>query len=294
MIYSAVAETDMGTKRNIDQDSLLIRHIKRDSDEILLSVICDGMGGLSSGELASATVINKFSEWFDKDIIDRNEFNIRVVCDKWVLLLKEVNSDLINYGLKTGIKLGTTFTGILFIGNQFLLAHVGDTRLYYIEKSIKQISIDHTYIAKALAQGQITKEEAKTDRRRNALTQCIGASKHIEPQVVIGKSLNGGYLLCSDGFRHKISSKSILENLNPAKLTSIDKISNALQTIIENNKLQGETDNISAIYILRDDVEIPLKKKPPKFWLTKKLIIPICLFLLSLALMIIGVKIMCF
>lgn len=293
MIYSAVAKTDIGTKRRINQDSLLIRHLVKGSSEILLSVVCDGMGGLSSGEVASATVINRLSNWFDEEIIAKCETNIRVICDKLVLLLREINSDLINYGAKRNIKLGTTFTGLLFIGNQLLLVHIGDTRLYHLGKEIKQITKDHTYIAKALALGEITEEKAKTDKRRNALTQCIGASSHIEPQVVIGNSFTGGYLLCSDGFRHKISSTDIYKELCPSKQTSEETIRQNLQKLIEENKLLGETDNISAIYILRKKDSVIQSNRLDKINLSKRMIFSIGLFLLSILMMIIGIIVLC-
>ena len=68
MHYLATADTDIGIVKQTNQDSVLIKHGEAKVGEILLAVICDGMGGLEKGELASATVIRAFSKWFDEEL----------------------------------------------------------------------------------------------------------------------------------------------------------------------------------------------------------------------------------
>ena len=68
MHFLATADTDIGISRNTNQDSALIRHAATPFGEILLAVVCDGMGGLAKGELASATVICRFQEWFEGEL----------------------------------------------------------------------------------------------------------------------------------------------------------------------------------------------------------------------------------
>ena len=65
MHFIATADTDIGISKDTNQDSALIKHAKSDGKEVLLAVVCDGMGGLSKGELASATVVRAFAKWFD-------------------------------------------------------------------------------------------------------------------------------------------------------------------------------------------------------------------------------------
>ena len=67
MRYTATADTDIGISKDTNQDSILIKHATYRGSEVLLAIICDGMGGLSKGELASATVIRAFAKWFDED-----------------------------------------------------------------------------------------------------------------------------------------------------------------------------------------------------------------------------------
>lgn len=68
MKYIAIAETDVGIAKDTNQDSILIKHADSQVGELVLAVICDGMGGLAKGELASATVIREFSRWFDEEL----------------------------------------------------------------------------------------------------------------------------------------------------------------------------------------------------------------------------------
>ena len=68
MRYTATADTDVGISKDTNQDSVLIKHATYPGGEVLMAIICDGMGGLSKGELASATVIRSFARWFDDDL----------------------------------------------------------------------------------------------------------------------------------------------------------------------------------------------------------------------------------
>lgn len=62
MRYVAIAESDIGIARDTNQDSILIKHATYDNNEVLMAIVCDGMGGLSRGEIASAAVIREFEK----------------------------------------------------------------------------------------------------------------------------------------------------------------------------------------------------------------------------------------
>ena len=88
MRFIATADTDIGISKDTNQDSVLIKHATVDGEEILLAVVCDGMGGLSKGELASATVIRAFSKWFDEELpFELENVDLQVIGSKWSLLL---------------------------------------------------------------------------------------------------------------------------------------------------------------------------------------------------------------
>lgn len=251
MKFLVTVSTDVGILKETNQDSCLVKHISTKIGEILLAVVCDGMGGLSKGELASATVVRAFSHWFNEELpyeIENLELNI--IGEKWSLLLKDLNSQIIDYSGKHNIQsMGTTFTAVLFINGQYLIGHVGDSRIYKIESNVSQLTTDHTFVAREIAKGKMTLEQAKTDKRRNLLLQCIGASKNVTPQIIIGEASKGTYLICSDGFRHEITENEMLHFLSPNKLSNKKSMQKNVDYLINQIKNRGERDNISAILI---------------------------------------------
>lgn len=251
MRFVATADTDIGISKNTNQDSLLIKHATVDDKEILLAVVCDGMGGLAKGELASATVIRAFSDWFDDELpYELENLDLEIVGAKWSLLLKELNAQILEYSKNNNIDgVGTTFSGILFVDDKYVIGHVGDTRIYHIGESLKQLTTDQTFVAREISRGTMTIEQAKTDKRRNLLLQCVGASKVVEPQIITGKTQKGAYMLCSDGFRHEISAAEIYESLNPINLMNKDAMHNNAKYLIEQVKSREEKDNISVLLI---------------------------------------------
>lgn len=251
MRFVATADTDIGISKNTNQDSLLIKHAIADDKEILLAVVCDGMGGLAKGELASATVIRAFSDWFDDELpYELENLDLEIVGAKWSLLLKELNVQILEYSKNNNIDgVGTTFSGILFVDDKYVIGHVGDTRIYHIGESLKQLTTDQTFVAREISRGTMTIEQAKTDKRRNLLLQCVGASKVVEPQIITGKNQKGAYMLCSDGFRHEINEAEIYESLNPINLMNKDAMHNNAKYLIEQVKSREEKDNISVLLI---------------------------------------------
>ena len=251
MRFLATADTDVGIAKSTNQDSVLIKHASTDIGEVLMAVICDGMGGLSKGELASATVIRAFSKWFEEELpFELENPDMQIIGSKWSLLLKELNARILEHSQNTGGKsMGTTFSGVLFVDNQYVFAHVGDSRIYFIDSSVTQMTTDQTFVAREISRGTMTLEQAKTDKRRNLLLQCVGASKVVDPQVQWGAVKNGAYVLCSDGFRHEISEGEIYESLNPINLMNKDAMHNNAKYLIDLVKSRGEKDNISVILV---------------------------------------------
>lgn len=251
MQYIAIADTDIGISKNINQDSVLIKHAKANGTEVLMAIICDGMGGLSFGELASATVIRGFSKWFDEELpYELENLDMKIIGAKWALLLKNLNLKILDYSKYLRAQgSGTTFSGILFIGDEYVIGHVGDTRIYEMGTSIKQLTTDHTFIARELKRGTMTLEEAMKDKRRNMLLQCVGASRTVTPEILYGKAKKGGYMICSDGFRHEISEQEIYDELNPRILKNKDVMHQKTERLIELVKERREKDNISVILI---------------------------------------------
>lgn len=250
MRYTATADTDIGISKSTNQDSVLIKHASTDAGEVLMAIVCDGMGGLEKGELASATVVREFARWFDEDLpFELENLDMRVIGGKWSLMLKDLNLRIQEYGTKHGTSLGTTFSGILLADNQYVIAHVGDSRVYQIGSSLNQLTTDQTFVAREISRGTMTPEQAKTDKRRNLLLQCVGASRTVEPQVISGAAEKGAYMLCSDGFRHEITEAEIYASLNPVRLMDKNVMHSNARYLIDQVKSRNERDNISVVLI---------------------------------------------
>ena len=93
MNYQIAIHTDVGIKKETNQDSLLVKQAVTEKGNIILAVVCDGMGGLEKGEVASATVINAFSVWFENElptILSKNSY-YEDVKYRWDRIIKEQN-----------------------------------------------------------------------------------------------------------------------------------------------------------------------------------------------------------
>ena len=247
MKFMAIADSDIGIVKDTNQDSLLIKHADTQRGEVLLAIVCDGMGGLTKGEVASATVIKAFSDWFDTELeYELENPDMRVIGGKWSLMLKDLNARLLEYGKQCHTNLGTTFTGMLFIEDNYVIVHVGDTRAYQIGNEITQLTTDQTFVAREIERGTMTPEQAKKDKRRNMLLQCVGASEKVEPEIITGTARCGSYMLCSDGFRHEISAEEIRQALAPERLVNRQTMHKKTTQLIE---ARQEKDNISVILI---------------------------------------------
>ena len=252
MNFKVAYNTDIGIRKQTNQDGLIVKGANTDRGTVLLAVVCDGMGGLSKGELASTQVLTAFSDWFEGELpellqkgsLDEDLFS------HWKQLLERENKRLAEYGTGNGISLGTTVTAFLIVGKEYYLIHIGDSRIYELTSRILQLTQDHTVVAREVEAGRLTEEQAKTDPRRSVLLQCVGASPMLNPFVKKGAlAQDAVYLLCSDGFRHTITQEEMFHQLNPKVLTSEQEMTARLKALTETIKLRKETDNITAVLI---------------------------------------------
>ncbi len=254
MNFDVVYYTETGNKKAVNQDSICIKQIIKNNQKIVMAVICDGMGGLSLGELASATVVQDFNNWL-KDKLSELTVNVQMnsIKEEWNQLLHNANNKILKYGRENGIQLGTTVTALLlFDDGRYLVAHVGDTRLYYINNEmICQITEDQTYVAREIKLGHMTKEQAEQDSRRNVLLQCIGAVNGLQPEFYEGQISADCYmLLCSDGFRHQYHEEEIMKALSGDMVQmSKENMHSFLRSATNLCMQRGETDNISSVLI---------------------------------------------
>ncbi|MBQ3230505.1 MAG: serine/threonine-protein phosphatase [Clostridia bacterium] len=252
MEFLVSAQTDIGISKSTNQDSLLVRIANTAQGRISFAVLCDGMGGLSKGEVASATVIRAFDNWFNRDFPSLCDAPIEdsVIHSQWCRMITELNERIKNYGLSCGTRLGTTVVAILITQNRYYLLNVGDSRAYEITNVLTQLTADQTYVAREVALGNMTPEQAERDPKKSVLLQCVGASHEVVPDMFFGDAKsNAVYMLCSDGFRHVLTPNEIFSGFNPSALVNEHAMNVNSYALIELNKRRGERDNISVALI---------------------------------------------
>lgn len=247
--------TDRG-KRKLNQDSLICMEAKTLAGDVLFAVVCDGMGGPPKGELASAVAVRAFARWFSEElpVIIKDGIHEDKFFGSWKTVISEIEGKLSSYGVRNGLELGTTLSGILIIGTDYYIVHVGDSRVYAVtDGGISCLTKDHTYVMRKVEEGKIRLEDMEKDRGRSVLTQCIGSERECSPDFSSGKVLNDTvFVVCSDGFRHLQSNQEIQKRLCPKKQKSQKEISKNLEKIIKILLQRGERDNITAIAIRKD------------------------------------------
>ena len=252
MNFIVSANTDIGLVKNTNQDSLSVKVINTSTGRIAFAILCDGMGGLAKGEVASASVIRAFDSWVNNDLpwlctapIDEN-----VIRMQWERILLDQNNLIKAYGQRLGVKLGTTAVVMLLTNTKYYIMNVGDSRAYEISDSLTQLTLDQTFVAREVALGNMTPEQAEVDERRSVLLQCIGASEEVYPDFFTGTvAADTTYMLCSDGFRHEITPDEIYAAFHPSVLLDDVIMNQNTLNLIELNKQRNERDNISVVLV---------------------------------------------
>ncbi|MCD8156157.1 MAG: protein phosphatase 2C domain-containing protein [Clostridiales bacterium] len=255
MNFKIAAHTDVGIRKKTNQDSVLLKVAQTDYGKVCLASVCDGMGGLAKGELASATAVRYLTDWFESEFPDLlyQGLGTEVLEARWRDLIYRINRRISAYGHAARIELGTTMVVLLIVDQTYYIVNVGDSRVYLLRDELTQLAKDQTFIQKEMDEGRMTWEEARRDSRRNVLLQCVGASSDIEPVFGSGTILPGSiFLLCSDGFRHVITGEEIYQYLSPYRLLSEDAMQEGLTYLTDLDKYRRESDNISAVLIRCD------------------------------------------
>ncbi len=251
MDFWVSASTDVGIKKQINQDSLFARRFESPNGTMAFAVLCDGMGGLAYGELASSLLVSAFSDWMYEQLpaIFGDRIQDHVIRKQWTDLIAVKNSWLHAYGLQNQCRVGTTVTALLLTQSRYYLLNIGDSRAYEIGRQVIQMTQDHTLVAEEIRLGNLTPEQAEQSPIRNVLSRCVGVMDTVQPDLFFGDVRPGAaYVLCSDGFRHKITEKELKQYLL-ADIMSEQEMKQQEEYLIDLNKYRGETDNISVITI---------------------------------------------
>ena len=166
--------TDKGAVRLSNQDSFCARISNFGQETIALLTVCDGMGGLQSGELASTGAVRGFENWFEQQLpsLVREGLTEEAVFLSWHRMLETLHETLCGYSEKEGIRLGTTVSALLLTRERFYQAQIGDSRIYLDDGiTLEQMTKDQT-----LAMREKTFTGSDADRPAK---QCFTAMSRI-------------------------------------------------------------------------------------------------------------------
>jgi PPM family protein phosphatase len=241
-----------GLQRDKNEDSLYTMSAIMSSENrnlvYGLFIIADGMGGHENGELASVVAVNAMSTYITKKLylpifgIKQEQPN-----DALHELMQNGISDSQQAVIRHAPGGGTTLTSAFILGDQVTLAHVGDSRAYFIypDGRMQTVTRDHSLVRRLQELGQISDKEAAEHPQRNVLYRALGQSEPFEPDINTYPFPNGGYLmLCSDGLWNVISESEIFPIIKSAPSLSV-----ACQRLIDAANNAGGPDNISVILV---------------------------------------------
>jgi serine/threonine protein phosphatase PrpC len=241
--------TDKGTQKQTNEDSLVIRTASSSGGDIAMAAVCDGMG---RGELASSTIVQALSEWFEEKLptLIGEGYDYLTLKAGIEYEIRRQSKRIEDYAVRRGLRLGTTLTMILIVGGHLLTVNVGDSRVYEVGSSIVQLTKDHSLAQREVDRGTLRIEDMERYAHRNVLTQGIGDSTNLLPDVKEEPlSYNSAYLLCSDGFRHELSQEEIRSAIYAAVGKGDKNMKKTLEKLSQKAMSRGENDNITAVVI---------------------------------------------
>ena len=235
--------TDPGCVRSQNQDACRIEVLDKST---VLFVVCDGMGGAKSGNIASQLAADVFAQ----EIKDSWKSNMDTKAMETMLknAVKLANFTVYDQGqqFEEFSGMGTTLVAALIYGKNAILVNVGDSRVYHIDgDGISQLTVDHSLVQMMVDRGELTQEQAKHYPGKNLITRAIGTETSVMCDV-FHKKLNRGdcLLLCTDGLSNMIDDQEILFEV----VHGVSK-EQCCQRLLNIAKNRGAPDNVTCVLI---------------------------------------------
>lgn len=208
-----------------------------------LFFVADGMGGHAGGDIASALASQRIAH------VDNNfaaAEPARIALTEAVLDANRVLQTTVDAHVELA-GMGTTFSGMLFVDNQAVVGHIGDSRIYLArEGEVRQITSDHTFVQRLVDTGRITPEEALVHPRRSVLMRVLGDVEEtptLDTQII--ETMPGDrWLLCSDGL-----SGFVPDEIVNRLLTSKTDAFEASELLVGEALEYGAPDNVTVVVV---------------------------------------------
>ena len=236
-----------GRVRTVNQDAFFVGPSQ---GRQLIAMVADGMGGHKSGEVASQKAIEIM-----RRELERSRAQPPVTIARAVQM---ANLDIFDFSAENPehAGMGTTCTVLVLDDQVGLVGHVGDSRAYLLrDGQLRQLTLDHSWVADRVRQGILSEEEARQHRWRNVITNTLGSSPQVKLDLLHFKVQPGDTLLvCSDGVSMLLSTEHmtrILMQHDPAQ---------AAERMLEEANSRGSPDNVTAVVLRVNSVEVRNKK----------------------------------
>lgn len=237
------ALTDPGCVRPQNQDTYQIEELDRNT---LLCVVCDGMGGAKSGNVASSLAIDVFVQEIRRSWKPGMD-------QRWIDTMLEGAVKLANFTVFDQAKqfeeftgMGTTLVAALFCGKQITIINVGDSRAYHVNRDgIRQLTTDHSLVQMMVSRGELTPEMARTYPGKNFITRAIGTEALVLSDIFhLDAEAGDCLLLCTDGLSNMMDDQEILFEV----VHGVNK-EHCCQRLLDIAKNRGAPDNVTSMLI---------------------------------------------
>ncbi len=235
--------SDPGMVRTQNQDAY---HVERLDRSTLLAVVCDGMGGAKSGNIASSLAVDVFVEeirrtWtshMDEAAVDQMLTSAAKLANFTVFDQSQQFEEFDG--------MGTTLVAVLIRGRTASIINVGDSRAYKVDRAgIRLVTKDHSLVQLMVDRGELTQEMARTYPGKNFITRAIGTEPIVLSDIYHTDAQKGDFfLLCSDGLSNMMDEQEILFEV----LHGVNK-QNCCQRLLEIAKNRGAPDNVTSVLI---------------------------------------------
>jgi len=240
------AKTDTGRVRSHNEDAIAI------SEEYGIAIVADGMGGYNAGEVASRIAASVLKESLEEQLKHpqfMRSTSSRRIHKMMVESIVHANASIIEAARVEPryAGMGTTLVAALFHQDKVTIAHVGDSRAYYLRKDeLIQLTRDHSLLQEQLDAGLISMEEAQYSQIRNLVTRAMGVDADVQVEIHDHQTEPGDiYVLCSDGLSDMLPEREIGKLLTNYQ----DSLQSACDTLISKANDNGGRDNISVALV---------------------------------------------
>ena len=234
--------TNTGSVRQQNQDAYRVEPLPEDG---LLAVVCDGMGGARSGNVASQMAVHLFGdavlEGFQLPQVPPPDELLRTAAE---LANERIYDRALNDPACLGM--GTTLVAALVQEGTVHVINVGDSRAYAISRAgIRRVTRDHSVVEDLVARGEITPDEARLHPQKNLITRALGADAAAQPDLYQLPAVPGEFLLlCSDGLSNVVTDQELLYEVIHGGASD-----QCCQRLLDVALSRGAPDNVTAVLL---------------------------------------------